>query len=167
MTTYDWQILISQFEHEIGRSRYSGGTPAPGASEAQIVAAEQRLCVALDPCYREFLAFVNGWDSFTSGGRDLFAVDELGVSDRWKENKEALAEWDSHYNESIVPQGMPPWEDMLVVGGYGFSLGSSCVLLPAVRRTVVSPPSPESCTCGTTFTPICNMNSSPGKRSKR
>lgn len=50
--------------------------PKAAATADDLVALETHLGVALDPGYREFLTFANGWPSFMQSV-DLFGVDEL------------------------------------------------------------------------------------------
>jgi hypothetical protein len=50
--------------------------PEVGASEEQLEAVERKLGKALDPHYREFLKFANGWRSFYQNV-DLFGTAEL------------------------------------------------------------------------------------------
>jgi hypothetical protein len=56
-----------QLDHLADEVIESGWLGYPGATEAQLVAAEQRLGQRLPPSYREFLQVANGWRSIEPG----------------------------------------------------------------------------------------------------
>jgi len=76
----DFRILlrdIQRVQREILRIapyRDFGLKPNPGASGAEIVAAEQRLGRALPPSYRELLMLHDGWPRFYEGATLLGAA---------------------------------------------------------------------------------------------
>ena len=71
--SHDWRGMLSEWsEALIADARMDGQEPPPevaatgwlgfpGASEAEIAAAEARLDATLPPSYREFLTTTNGW----------------------------------------------------------------------------------------------------------
>lgn len=63
--------------------------PKPGATAAELRAAEERLGHPLDPHYREFLTVANGWDEYFLGS-GLLGTDDLGAGDRWFAAEETL-----------------------------------------------------------------------------
>lgn len=66
--------------------------PNPGASEAQLQAAESRLGAGLDPQHRELLSVANGWDRYL-GAFSLFGTDDLGVGPRWQLGVDEADRW--------------------------------------------------------------------------
>lgn len=86
-TRQQWQELIDAFVVEARRyaevsEHYELTLPQPGASEAELAQAEQRLGYRLDPDYRTLLSIANGWDGF-------FFVDLLGTADLGQGNRSA------------------------------------------------------------------------------
>lgn len=89
---YREQEALAMMPQELVRSRWLG---YPGASEAQLVAAEQRLGVILPPSYRAFLATVNGcwlvsgyafaYDFWSTEQVEWFAVRHQAWIDAWVE----------------------------------------------------------------------------------
>ncbi len=94
MTEYNWRPFLEQWSRAILASpevEYLGLPPEviesgwlglPGASEAQIAAAEVRLGVRLPPSYRSFLLISNGWrhtGSIVGPLRPVEEVDRYGV----------------------------------------------------------------------------------------
>lgn len=72
MVAFDWREFLARWSAEWLRDAdYQARAPAavvasgwlgyPGATEAQLAAAEERLGVALPPSYREFLRVSDGW----------------------------------------------------------------------------------------------------------
>ncbi|HEX5504454.1 MAG TPA: SMI1/KNR4 family protein [Thermomicrobiales bacterium] len=69
----DWRALLTRWSAELIAADEAEGEPLPpevvasgwlgypGATEAQLSAAEARLGVRLPPSYRQFLAVTNGW----------------------------------------------------------------------------------------------------------
>lgn len=72
--------------------------PRVAAEPAQIAAAEAELGVALDPQYREFLSYADGWPAFFQR-IDLFGTAELRGNERMQHAREMLG-----YLEPIVLQ---------------------------------------------------------------
>jgi hypothetical protein len=114
----DWETLIGQIEEQAAMYAVQmGDEPVrhrPGASEEQIVAAEQRLGFLFDPCYREFLTYSNGWAGFSFGDEHQYSLDELGVTARWADNKAGADEW-ADIDLSEVAPGSPPWDSHLLI----------------------------------------------------
>ena len=84
MTHHDagfWAALVER-AHAVG-----AGTDL-GASPEQIAAAEQRLGVRFDRSYRQLMSLCNGIERL--GEWTLFAVDELGTSQRWRDAHQFL-----------------------------------------------------------------------------
>jgi hypothetical protein len=63
--------------------------PEVGATEREILDAEQRLGETLDPKYREFLSFANGWQGFFQA-IDLFGTYDLTGGTRCQRAEELL-----------------------------------------------------------------------------
>jgi SMI1-KNR4 cell-wall len=55
--------------------------PKVAATDEQVAAAEAHLAVGLDPQYREFLTYANGWPSFYQSV-DLFGTEDLAAGPR-------------------------------------------------------------------------------------
>lgn len=101
MNHFDWKALLTQWSEElhasglnlsegeysdVGFSKEVRTSPAaipsgwlgyPGATEAQIVQAENRLGVHLPPSYREFLKVTNGWPRITDFIYKIWPVEEI------------------------------------------------------------------------------------------
>lgn len=68
---FPWRTLLTRWSQAVITSRFAADLPGevinvgwlgyPGASAAQIAAAETRLNTTLPPSYREFLRVTNGW----------------------------------------------------------------------------------------------------------
>lgn len=114
----DWKTLIGQIEDQAAiYAIHTGEEPLrhrPGASEEQIVAAEERLGFVFDPCYREFLTYSNGWDGFTHGEQNQYSLEDLGVTARWADNKAGADEWADIDLSDIAPDS-PPWDSHLLI----------------------------------------------------
>jgi hypothetical protein len=85
----DWPILIAELLsvrskiNEIDGGRLWGyALPRVAATEADILAAEERLGRRLDPGYRRFLTFANGWPHVAQDGL-IFGTEELGQGEDW------------------------------------------------------------------------------------
>lgn len=63
--------------------------PRAAAAPAQIAAAEAELGLALDPQYREFLSYADGWPAFFHR-IDLFGTSELCGNERMQHAREML-----------------------------------------------------------------------------
>ena len=116
-----WQKLIDQLEHYAAHDALVRYERFGGADENELAATESRLGFAFDAQYRDFLTHVNGWDAFSRSGQCLYRTDELGASGRWLESKQAANEWRYYYDE-ILAMGMPPLEELLLIGGTSESL---------------------------------------------
>lgn len=99
-----WLGLLELFAEQKRRLRESrdleeDSHPNPGATQAQLAAAEQRLGRPLDPQYRELLSVADGWQHFNLF-YSLFSTAEIGASARWASGAEIAqisfetAEWD-------------------------------------------------------------------------
>ncbi len=66
--------------------------PNPGATQDQLIAAEQRLGRPLDPQYRELLSVADGWQHFHLF-YSLLATSEIGVGPRWESGVESARIW--------------------------------------------------------------------------
>jgi hypothetical protein len=82
-TMKDWRPAIVRMV-EIKQAIYEADTdglweyhlPKVAATEDEIAAVEARLGIRLDPQYREFLRYANGWPSFYQSV-DLFGTEDL------------------------------------------------------------------------------------------
>jgi hypothetical protein len=98
MTAFQWHELMTQWSQDILKSslaqemaymitpeaRHTGWLGYPGATEAQLLQAEQRLGVEFPPSYRAFLQVSNGWTVLTPFIGTLWSteqVDRLQVHD--------------------------------------------------------------------------------------
>lgn len=91
MTTFPWRELLTQWSHDILQSTLaqkkgymitpeamaSGWLGYPGASEAQIRQAEQRLGTTFPPSYRSFLQVSNGWTVLTTFTGTLWSTAQV------------------------------------------------------------------------------------------
>ena len=116
----DWQELIgfsvllrqrlNTVDPEPGLSPYT--LPGLGASENQIAAAETRLAASLDPVYRDFLHYANGWSDFFTYV-DLLGTEDFGQGEPWSKGTELL---DLHYSEGPPRRELPPRDEVMVIG---------------------------------------------------
>jgi SMI1 / KNR4 family (SUKH-1) len=91
MATFPWRELLTQWSHDILKSKLaqkkgylitpealaSGWLGYPGASEAQIRQAEQRLGTTFPPSYRTFLQVSNGWTVLTAFTGTLWSTEQV------------------------------------------------------------------------------------------
>jgi len=89
MGNFDWYAFLQQWSEEwLQDSRFRAAAPAevlasgwlgyPGATDAQIAAAEMRLGgVALPPSYRGFLRESNGWRNTSTFIRRVWSTEEI------------------------------------------------------------------------------------------
>lgn len=89
MNTFDWESFLRQWSHDFLSSettaverlpeavRNSGWLGYPGATEAQISRAEERLGVHLPPSYRMFIQVTNGWLQTTPFIYKLWSIEEI------------------------------------------------------------------------------------------
>ncbi|GAB2568497.1 hypothetical protein GCM10027167_89640 [Nocardia heshunensis] len=63
--------------------------PRPGASEADLAAAEERLGRRLDPVHRQLLEVADGWPEF-DGSRNLLGTADIGRSAAWGSAQEMI-----------------------------------------------------------------------------
>ena len=85
----DWPLLIAELLgvrsmiHEIDRGQLWGyALPRVAATEADILAAEQRLGRRLDAGYRQFLTSADGWAHIAQDGL-IFGTQDLGQGEDW------------------------------------------------------------------------------------
>lgn len=91
-----WQELINGFVTETRRrasvdENFELTLPNPGASEADLDAAEQRLGHRLDPDHRALLKVADGWDGLN--WCDLLGTADLGRGERSARAMEAVEQW--------------------------------------------------------------------------
>lgn len=91
-----WQELINGFVTEMRRrasvdANFELTLPNPGASEADLDAAEQRLGHRLDPDHRALLQVADGWDGLN--WCDLLGTTDLGQGERSARAMEAVEQW--------------------------------------------------------------------------
>lgn len=108
----------------VARAVTTGATPGPSAHPDQIAAAERRLGVRFDPSYRRFLERCNGLEKL--GDVDLYPVDELGLSSRWRDNHHFLVgeyfayepTFEMRGNSTIEPEfhPAPPGQKHVLIG---------------------------------------------------
>lgn len=114
MPQYGWHELLSAWSRELidiaeeddelreelsPEIAATGWLGFPGATDEQITAAEDRLCVALPPSYREFLQVTNGWRFPKFFLRRMWSTEEidwLAVLDQegieaWQSGEEYIA----------------------------------------------------------------------------
>lgn len=78
LTTWSEAILTSEFAYEVPRrARKAQWLGYKGATERQLVMAEQRLGITLPPSYRSFLAVTNGWQRTTQFIESLWPVSKI------------------------------------------------------------------------------------------
>jgi hypothetical protein len=101
LASWSWRLLhlpedefppqVYQLPDDVFQSGWLG---APGATDAQLVAKEQRLGRQLPPSYREFLQLTNGWPFGLTEPLlpieevDLFQVKEPELAQSWLEDRE-------------------------------------------------------------------------------
>jgi len=91
-----WQELINGFVTEMRRrasvdADFALTLPNPGASEADLEAAEHRLGHRLDPDHRALLQVADGWDGLN--WCDLLGTADLGQGERSARAMEAAEQW--------------------------------------------------------------------------
>ncbi len=88
MQTHPWKPFLTEWSRALlqwDRVReaappdavHSGWVGRPGASEAELAAAEARLGIRLPPSYRQFLAVSNGWGQLTDFIFNLWSTEEI------------------------------------------------------------------------------------------
>ncbi|MFF2555538.1 hypothetical protein ACFVUS_31340 [Nocardia sp. NPDC058058] len=92
-----WLDLLERFAEQKRRLREAGDLeedshPNTGATQAQLVAAEQRLGRPLDPQHRELLSVADGWGYFNLF-YSLLGTAEIGVGARWASGVESARIW--------------------------------------------------------------------------
>jgi SMI1 / KNR4 family (SUKH-1) len=110
-----WETLLQQWSKEVLASEYAANLPPevissgwlgfPGASEAEIQAAESRLKTRLPPSYREFLKVSNGWRITTPFIDRVWSVQEV----EWF--KERHQDWIDAWREGDRINAHPPVSD--------------------------------------------------------
>jgi hypothetical protein len=112
----DWPELIGysgllrQRLHQLEPDLNPLTLPKVKATEEQIRQAEARLGVQIDPQYREFLSYGNGWPDFFTH-MDLFGADELGQSELWHKASELL----DYYTEAERSADFPARHELLPI----------------------------------------------------
>ncbi|GHO72198.1 hypothetical protein KSC_110900 [Ktedonobacter sp. SOSP1-52] len=87
-----WDVIDHFLDQTRDAAIQSGWVDSPGATEAQLLAAEQRLGRRLPPSYRKFLQLTNGWPCGLTEPLlpieqvDLFQVKEPDYARDWIEN---------------------------------------------------------------------------------
>jgi len=112
--------------------------PVAGASEEKIRQTEAALKRSLDPGYRDFLGYADGWDGFRMS-IDLFGTDDLiGGGQRRALALELLGYLD---DEGCLGNGDCPWDCEWTGDTCGgvFPAERSLVLLPNLLPIAVSP----------------------------
>ncbi len=112
--SFNWHEFLGRWQEEwIPGEDEDGGQSAiplgrPGAGEAAIVAAEERLGRRLPPSYREFLAVSDGWHvDETAGVYQLGGVEDIG----WFQDPHGMTQL---YQENLGDD--PREEDVLLAG---------------------------------------------------
>jgi hypothetical protein len=88
MQTHPWKPFLTEWSQALlqwDRVReaappeavQSGWVGRPGASGAELAAAEARLGIRLPPSYRQFLAVSNGWGQLTDFIYNLWSAEEI------------------------------------------------------------------------------------------
>ena len=114
MSNFNWQELLIRLSTTLLEAdgfgdenplpqevRFAGWLGYSGASENQIVQAEQRLETKLPPSYREFLKITNGWRQLNDSIYRLWSVEEI----EWfpKRNQEWIDIWSENYSQDNLP----------------------------------------------------------------
>ncbi len=138
--TSDWRVLISQLLsvrsqiYEIDQGRIWGyALPRVAASEEDIERAERRLGRRLEPGYRTFLTFANGWPHIAQDGL-LFGTEELGQGEDWAIAVETLGVVAEHSSDPPTDAGPPTLIPIML----SRSTPSLVVLGQAERDSIVS-----------------------------
>ncbi|MEM9003314.1 MAG: SMI1/KNR4 family protein [Cyanobacteria bacterium P01_F01_bin.86] len=89
MSNFDWERFLRQWSEDLISTvtkshgqlppevHQSGWWGYPGATEAQIQAAEVRLGITLPPSYREFFKVTNGWRQTTPFINHICSLEEI------------------------------------------------------------------------------------------
>ncbi|WP_458687110.1 SMI1/KNR4 family protein [Nocardia tengchongensis] len=96
--------------------------PNPGATEAQLAAAERRLGRPLDAQYRELLSVADGWGYFYLFFTLLGSAD-IGVGPRWESALQTAQIWfdDEEWGEEIGAPNDAAYFQPLVTSDNGYS----------------------------------------------
>jgi hypothetical protein len=115
----DWRseivrgVLVQQRIEELDKGRlWVRHLPEVAAAEAMILAAERQIGHRLDPLYRDFLGYADGWQSFLQA-IDLFGTSQLAGAapmDRAQLQIDAVEDLDF-----AIVVGMPK-DDVLPIG---------------------------------------------------
>lgn len=113
----DWKELIGHsvlLRQQVNRldpelSPYT--IPGEGAAEERIRAAESRVG-PLDPMYREFVRYADGWRYFFTYAH-LLGVDQLGQGELWEKGDELLR---LYYSEGPPRIDFPALDELTLVG---------------------------------------------------
>ncbi|MEV6325398.1 SMI1/KNR4 family protein [Nocardia sp. NPDC051787] len=122
-----WHDLIERFIAQKRRLLETGDLeddtpPNLGATEAQLIAAEQRLGRPLDPQYRELLSVADGWDYFYLFF-SLLGTADIGVGPRWESGLVHAQIWfeDDEWGEEIGAPNDATAYQPLVTSDNGYS----------------------------------------------
>ncbi|MBL1080019.1 SMI1/KNR4 family protein [Nocardia sp. 2] len=91
--------------------------PRPGATEAELRAAEERLGHSLDPHYRVFLSVADGWDSYFIGS-SLLGTADIGAGERWVGATNTL-KWFMENSSGYFAEGLGIPDDSTVCQAIG------------------------------------------------
>src|SRR5919109_4143494 len=107
----DWRLPIVELVaiksaiYRIDQGRlWTYALPRVKATEDELRACESRLGRPLDPQYRSFLGFANGWPAFIQPD-DLLGTQELGVDRHWQLGMDVLA---TYRDDELRQRGLPP-----------------------------------------------------------
>ncbi|MBF6180380.1 SMI1/KNR4 family protein [Nocardia otitidiscaviarum] len=122
-----WHDLIERFIAQKRRLLKTGELeddthPNPGATQAQLIAAEQRLGRRLDPQYRGLLSVADGWDCFYLGF-SLLGTADISMGPRWESGLAHAQIWfeDDEWGEEIGAPNDSAVYQPLVTSDNGYS----------------------------------------------
>ncbi len=143
MTAFDWRphilslIEVKQAIDDHDRlRRWQYTFPSVAASETQIQSVEQALGLRIEPGYRGFLRYANGWRSFFQGVH-LFGVEQLIEGSLRDSANELISGYDDAFfrhlgapREAIVPIAVSPEDkDLFVMVKQGSLLSTPVIWL--------------------------------------
>ena len=121
MSIFDWEGFLKQWSQDLLSSetgiaqqlpeevRDSGWLGYPGATEAQILQAEERLGTRLPPSYRAFIKVTNGWRQTTPFIDKLWSIEKI----EWFAIRHSV--WISQFKETFLKLPSP----LLCQNGFG------------------------------------------------
>ncbi|GAB2829231.1 SMI1/KNR4 family protein [Lentzea nigeriaca] len=86
--------------------------PGEGATEEQLRAAESRIDAPLDPMYRDFARYANGWPYFFTYAH-LLGAEQFGQGELWQKGNELL--W-LYYSEGPPRGAFPSLAELTIIG---------------------------------------------------